>query len=126
MECKLVIIEDSPVDALIIKKTFQTIHADLEIIHFDNGEEAITHLVEHSNENIFVLLDMNMPVLGGLDFIKKKAGITEISQIPLVTLSSHYAPGEKETASEFGVSLFMEKPMLKPSAEMVLNEIQAC
>jgi len=108
MECKLVIIEDSPVDALIIKKTFQTIHADLEIIHFDNGEEAITHLVEHSNENIFVLLDMNMPVLGGLDFIKKKAGITEISQIPLVTLSSNYAPGAKETAREFGVSLFME------------------
>lgn len=126
MEYTLVVIEDSPVDALIIKKTFQTINADLEIQHFDNGEEAITYLTEHSSKNIFVLLDMNMPVLGGLDFIKKKAGIAPISQIPLVTLSSHYAPGEKETASEYGVSLFLEKPMLKTSAEMVLNEIQAC
>jgi CheY-like chemotaxis protein len=118
-----VVIEDNAVDALITRKTFESVMPEIEVHHFENGQDAIAYLADTHHEETFILLDMNMPVLGGLAFLEKKSKIDSIKDIPVAMLSSHYAPREKEKASRYHVKLFLEKPMLKETAQIAIKEM---
>jgi CheY-like chemotaxis protein len=125
MSFTLIAVEDSPVDALIIRKMFQSLVPDIDFHHFDNGAEALKYMQNREDKaDMVILLDMNMPVLGGLEFLSKREQDTALKDIPVITLSSHYGPGEKEATAEHGVTLHLEKPILKDTARKVLEEIQ--
>lgn len=67
---KVLIVEDNPNDALIVKKRLQKDNAfDYEITHVASGEEALLNL-EKNVYNI-VLLDYNLPKKGGLEILEE-------------------------------------------------------
>lgn len=67
---KVLIVEDNPTDALIVKKRLQKDNAfDYEITHVVSGEEALLRL-EKDVYNI-VLLDYNLPKKGGLEILEE-------------------------------------------------------
>src|SRR3989338_2893539 len=67
---KVLMVEDNPNDALIVKKRLQKDNAfDYEITHVVSGEEALLNL-EKNVYNI-VLLDYNLPKKGGLEILEE-------------------------------------------------------
>ncbi|MEM7548455.1 MAG: response regulator [Bacteroidota bacterium] len=109
----ILIVEDSPVDALITKKMIQLTSDSCEVKIFDSGKEAKKFVENEGPEHLprLVLLDMNMPDLGGLDFLKEVNKSESWSGVPIVAISSHYLPGEKESCKSYGISKFLEKPL---------------
>ena len=67
---KVLIVEDNPNDAFIVKKRLQKDSAfDYEITHALSGEEALS-ILEREAYNI-VLLDYNLPKKGGLEILEE-------------------------------------------------------
>ena len=66
----VLLVEDNPTDALIVKKRMQRDDAfDYEIIHVASGEEALLNL-ERSRYDV-MLLDYNLPKKSGLETLRE-------------------------------------------------------
>jgi hypothetical protein len=50
------------------------------LIHSINGKEVLTWPIDHKNEKAFIVTtDLNLPVIDGLEFLKKDNGQTAIT-----------------------------------------------
>ncbi len=111
---KVLIVDDSTVTRLMIKKIISEAISGLDFIEFDSADKASEYL--NSAEEIgFVTLDQNMPgTHSGLDFaeqIKKKQPSAKI-----VLITANIQDTIREGAAKLGID-FIEKPI---SAEKIL------
>lgn len=94
---QIIVIEDSPSDALFTKIALEEVDPTLEIAWLQDGEEAINFLFPNSGnpepKNQYdsiriILLDLNLPRYTGLEVLKKLKSHTETEDIPVVIFSS--------------------------------------
>lgn len=81
---RVLIVEDNPTDALIVKKKLQKDSAfDYDVAHVLSGEDALLNLKESSYD--IMLLDYNLPKKSGLETLKevKSKGV----KIPIVMIT---------------------------------------
>jgi len=65
---RVLMVEDNPTDALVVKKRLQKDSAfDYEVTHVVSGEEALVSLEKNSYD--IVLLDYNLPKMGGMEIL---------------------------------------------------------
>ncbi|MDR7372735.1 response regulator [Flavobacterium aquidurense] len=77
MESKytFLLIEDNLIDQLVIKQLFKKVLSIEEIHVANNGKEGIEWLENNGKmyQSIIILLDVQMPVMNGFDFLNKYA-----------------------------------------------------
>lgn len=109
--------------------------ADMEISEgvdvATNGEEALSHLINHcsikeNNENgqcpELILLDINMPIMDGFEFLEAYSKRGDIcNNIPVVMLSSSNNTKDHERASSFNVKGYIVKPLDEEKLQQLLN-----
>lgn len=92
MEKEIFIIDDDPIYRLIVSKTITHIDSSLRIKEFENGETGLTKLVNLKNSvnEIVVLLDLNMPILNGWEFLDQieKFNSHELAKLSIYIVSS--------------------------------------
>lgn len=89
----------------------------------NNGQEAIDALFSNDSESFdIVLMDMQMPVMGGLDATREiRFRESDSSQhIPIVAMTANAMKGDREQCLEAGMDDYLSKP-IQPAAlyEMV-------
>jgi len=62
----IIVIEDDADDRELMRDAFAELNYVNEILYFENGEQALTHLRETPMEPFIILSDINMPKLDGL------------------------------------------------------------
>jgi len=93
----------------------------VEILEAANGREALKRLKETDVDLIF--LDLMMPEMDGLTFLKEKQGDAQISGIPVIVCS---ALGERETvekAHDLGAHSYIVKPFTLKAVEEKFREV---
>lgn len=84
-----------------------------------NGEEALD-ILENERFDVIVM-DLNMPELGGLDAVRAYRFIDpEGGQVPVIMLSADVTPEAMKECKEAGVDAFLPKPV---EARRLLDEI---
>jgi len=63
----IIIIEDDEDDREFIMEVFKELDFKNEIIYFEDGESALSHLVKEPIEPFLILSDINMPKLNGME-----------------------------------------------------------
>ena len=118
----LVVDDDVIVRDLIIRmlKEMET----RQISTAQHGYDALGILEEAQPKVDVILLDLEMPRMSGLEFIKRLHGdlLPPLSNTPVIIISGH---SEKETldkAHKMGVGLFMLKPI---TPEQLVTRINA-
>jgi DNA-binding response OmpR family regulator len=79
-----------------------------EVITVENGEEAIETL--KSEKFDFIILDIFLPNLSGLDVAKFIRDDLK-SDVPIVVLSRSHSEDMKKQAMEIGVNEYLTKPI---------------
>jgi CheY-like chemotaxis protein len=79
----------------------------VEIAH--HGEEGLEKLLNGTKFDL-ILLDFNMPVMNGFEFLKRLRSLNLSSEPKVVILTSSHDPKEIEIANEFNVVGFINKP----------------
>ncbi|APA00248.1 MULTISPECIES: LytR/AlgR family response regulator transcription factor [Flavobacterium] len=114
MKIKCLIIDDEPLAINVIKNYIEQIE-DLELINsFSNSIEGLNFLKNNSVDVIF--LDINMPVLDGINFIKS------LENPPLLIITSAYDEFAIETY-ELDVLDYLVKPIEFPRLMKAVNKI---
>lgn len=109
------IIEDNVGDIIIERELFEEINPEIFITTSSNGLEAINFLVHSSKDDSKrlpdgILLDLNMPVMNGLQFLDNTKEWNSKKNIPIIVLSSSSAPSDIQKAYKNNCTAFFTKP----------------
>ncbi|CAH8282393.1 LytTR family two component transcriptional regulator [Mariniflexile fucanivorans] len=114
MKIKCLIVDDEPLAINVIKNYLEQIE-DFEVINtFTNAISSLNFLKTNNVDVIF--LDINMPVLDGINFIKS------LENPPLVIITSAYEEFAAETY-DLDVLDYLVKPIEFPRFMKALNKI---
>ena len=114
MRCKrsILVIEDDTVDVLTIKRSLQEIHVTNHLNVAENGEIALEMLQGEGYERpCLILLDLNMPRMGGIEFLRIVKQDDSLKRIPVVVLTTSSDEQDKIESFNLGVAGYMVKPV---------------
>lgn len=98
----ILIVEDDAIVSKLHKFAMGSLVTN-EIILCRDGKEAIEHLdlVQDTNRKTLVLLDLNMPVMNGWDFLEALQARSYAGRIYVIIVTSSLFTGDFEKAGEF-------------------------
>jgi CheY-like chemotaxis protein len=108
----LLLIEDDQVDARTVKRALLELKIQDAVVHMPNGEEALTYLRSGINEQpCLILLDLNMPKMGGIEFLREVKQDSTLRRIPIVVLTTSNEDRDVWGTFEHSVAGYMVKPI---------------
>jgi CheY-like chemotaxis protein len=123
-------VDDDPITLMLCKMVINKASFSNEIITAKNGEEALnyfkTFLDKQSKKPQLIFLDLNMPVMGGWEFLDcfSTSEYSEYNTTKVIILSSTIDPEDIEKAKKYPMVLdFLSKPISKEMLEYVKTKI---
>jgi CheY-like chemotaxis protein len=106
----ILLVEDDLVDATASKQALQDIGVKNPVIHKMDGEEALEYLRDTNNDRpAFILLDLNMPRLNGVELLQIMKADAGLQHIPVVVLTVSKYEQDKLDTFNFGVAGYVIK-----------------
>ena len=132
---KVICIDDDPIALLLSKLVISKANFASEVVTLPNGLDGICYLekeeviVNYSSaaEPLLILLDLNMPVMDGWEFLEqfsaRLAGYYVGTKI--ILLSSSIDPSDIQKSKQFDMVVdFFPKPLTKEILQTILQKIQ--
>ena len=108
----ILLVEDDQVDAMTVKRALKEINVTNRLDITNNGEEALAFLRNLDNEKPgIILLDLNMPKMNGIEFLKIAKHDDALKKIPVVVLTTSKEEQDKVDSFNLGVAGYMIKPV---------------
>lgn len=113
----LFLIEDDEVDVMNVRRALKKNNLTVPIDHVNNGYEALkllNHWQSHEItrlKNLLILLDLNMPKMNGLEFLKLLRSNSQFSKIPVIILTTSNQQKDLVAAYDLNVAGYLVKPM---------------
>jgi len=107
----ILLVEDNDFDVRRIERAISKIGADMPLFRAIDGQDALEMLRGQVIERpMVILLDINMPRMNGIEFLRELRSEPEFSRIPVhvVTTSDYYR--DISAVYEFGVNGYYVKP----------------
>lgn len=126
---KLGIIDDEWICSFLAQKLIQKVVPDSEISHFKNGMEAIDFMKKNRLSPLtlpeFIILDINMPVANGWDFLEMLDDLEISNYHPVIYISSSSQdPEDIAMAKKYSsVKGFLPKPLTPFKLAGVLDNV---
>ncbi|MEO5888827.1 MAG: response regulator [Ferruginibacter sp.] len=119
LQLEILLVEDSKNDAELTIRAFNKKNLSNNILHLKDGASAINFLFgkgaflnrDIGNKPKVILLDLKMPKVDGLEFLKKVKGNEFTKSIPVVVLSSSKENRDIEEAYSIGANSYVVKPV---------------
>ncbi len=104
---RILLVEDNPINQKITEKMLGRIGLLTAIAQ--NGQEALDLILLENETFDAILMDVQMPVLNGLDATRemRKAGIS----IPIIAMTANVLKGDREACLEAGMNDYIGKPV---------------
>lgn len=113
---RVLVVEDSKVDQFLVVTFLENFFEDVTIETANDGLQALELCGDHSYDLMF--LDINMPSMGGFEFLDSYCKNKCASNI--IMLSSSLHAEEKEKALSYGcVNSYIEKPLKKEHLKVI-------
>jgi two-component system, chemotaxis family, chemotaxis protein CheY len=104
---KVLLIDDSAIMRMMVKSLLKQVGLT-DIVEAGNGIEGIAAI---GNETIdLVFLDLHMPQMDGLEFLKQLRAKPEYANLPVIVLSSDAEQSQVEVARRLGANSYITKP----------------
>ena len=88
-----------------------------------NGLEAIAKASDYSPQ--VILMDIQMPVMNGLDAIQRLRADPSFQDVPIIALTALAMPGDRDRCLEAGATEYISKPViLKELVKMIADLVQ--
>ena len=115
----ILLVEDNADDELLTRRAFKKNNIMNEIVVAHDGVEALDYLFgtgtyagrDVSQTPQVVLLDLNLPRIGGLDVLKKIREDERTRFLPVVVLTSSKQDEDVVRSYTFGANSFVRKPV---------------
>jgi CheY-like chemotaxis protein len=109
----VVLVEDDQVDVMNVRRAFKKNNITNPLFVAGNGVEALELLRSGSvpKKNRIVLLDLNMPKMNGIEFLREMRADAELASTPVVVLTTSNEDKDRVEAFQLNVSGYLLKPV---------------
>jgi two-component system, response regulator len=108
----ILVVEDSLDDLEAVKRAFRKNDIAVKIEHAVSGEEAMAHLrATDKPRPALVLLDLNMPGMGGRKALEAIKGDEKLKQIPVLVLTTSNYEEDILKCYNLGANTYLQKPV---------------
>ncbi|MEL0644071.1 MULTISPECIES: response regulator [unclassified Olleya] len=108
---KILLIEDDMIEIMKLNRTISTLKLDHTIIEANNGEVALQILEKKDNLPDIILLDLNMPKINGIEFLKILKKDDVLKYIPTIILTTSNNQKDLLECYKTGVAGYVIKPL---------------
>ncbi|HEX2863801.1 MAG TPA: response regulator [Deinococcales bacterium] len=121
---RILFAEDNEDHAFLIRRSLASTGA--ELVHAIDGEDALHRLETWQGEPpAVILLDLNMPRLGGLEVLERVRKDDRFSTVPIVIFSTSTLPPDVTRAYDLRANSYVSKPKAFSDFKRVLEELSA-
>lgn len=115
MGLKVLVVDDDMINRMLLKTLLRKNPKVSEIIEAENGSDALNKIKTNQGINL-ILLDIMMPIVDGIEFLKIFRADMNNAHIPVIVLSTDDT--RKTEVYDNGANDFLRKPI----KEEMLNE----
>jgi CheY-like chemotaxis protein len=119
------LIDDDVDDQEIFCTVLEAVAPACKCIPAGNGQVALDMLNAKKVSPHIIFLDLNMPLMNGLQFLHEVARLKILQNVPIVVLTTSADPGTRASMLESGAKAFITKPDSFSEWENVLRRVMA-
>jgi two-component system chemotaxis response regulator CheY len=122
MSYNILIVDDSKTIRSVIKKTLDIADVPVgDLYEAENGKEALE--VMNSNWIDLIFADINMPVMTGIEMIKKMSEDNILDKTPVIIVSTEGSKTRIDDLLKLGVRAYLKKPINPEELRNIVNEV---
>jgi len=108
----ILLLEDDTVDAMTVKRALKDLKITNPLVRTANGEEALAYLNDENNARpCVILLDLNMPKMNGIEFLRVAKADEKLKRIPAIVLTTSKDDQDRVQTFQLNVAGFIVKPV---------------
>ena len=109
----VVLVEDDEVDVMNVRRAFKKNNITNPLFVAANGLEALALMRDPATptKNRIVLLDLNMPKMNGIEFLRALRADPQMSHTPVVVLTTSNEDKDRVEAFQLNVAGYLLKPV---------------
>jgi CheY-like chemotaxis protein len=125
----VLLVEDNPGDADLTAETLATSKIHIEIDVVIDGVEALAYLLKqgaypNARTPDLVLLDLNLPKMGGREVLAEIKRHPSLRSIPVVVLTSSDAEQDIAKSYELGANCYVTKPVGLQAFQSIVRAVE--
>ena len=96
-------------DSKLMLRMYEVMLRGTPLLLAENGQMALELLAQHPDVDL-VLLDINMPVMNGLEFLEALAAQGRLPGLPVIVISTNGKEAQIQKGLEAGAVAYLTKP----------------
>lgn len=112
---RILLVEDSPADAKLFGLALEENGSTSQVWRAEDGVEALARLDAVASGDLprpdLVVLDLNIPRVGGLDVLRRIRSDPQLRTVPVVVFSTSRSDVDVSAAYACGASSYVVKPL---------------
>lgn len=127
---KIMLVEDDPGDQKLIRTSLSEQQISNDVYIAESAEEALEYLSAAKADKAdcslpdLILLDLNMPGIGGKEFLKRIKKDDELDTIPVVILTTSDSDQDILDSYKLHASGYIKKPVSLEGFRNILNKLE--
>ena len=106
---RILLAEDNEINQQIAVELLEGVGARITVAN--NGQEAVDHLQREPTAFDLVLMDLQMPVMGGYEATVKIRSGAAFTKLPIIAMTAHATIEEKQKCLDAGMNDHISKPI---------------
>lgn len=113
MKNNILLIEDDELDVISVERTLKKLNLDYHLYTAFNGKEALALLNDKNNpvEPDVILLDLNLPRMNGVEFLKILRSDDRFKNIRVFVMTTSSETSDRALTQDLGISDYIIKPL---------------
>jgi CheY-like chemotaxis protein len=114
----ILIADDDDGHATLVRRNLRRAGLDAELVHLRDGQEVLDYMYRRGDwqqrsghQSIAMVLDLNMPRLGGMAVLERLKNDATLARIPIFVLTTSDNPVEIDRCYTLGASACLVKPV---------------
>jgi CheY-like chemotaxis protein len=119
----ILFVEDDRIEVMKFNRVLKTFGANHRLIEATNGEEALTILKGNEIIPDIILLDLNMPKLNGIDFLKILKSDEHLKKIPTIIFTTSNNDKDIIECYKVGIAGYILKPLKYEDYQIIVGKV---
>ncbi|MBN1322504.1 MAG: response regulator [Methanotrichaceae archaeon] len=126
-DIKIMLVEDNPEDVYLTKKVLRRCKLDSKLHLAMDGQEALEALCRLADVGDdlpdLLLLDINLPVMGGIELLRRLKKDERLDEIFVVMLTSSNMDEDIQRSYDLGANTYLVKPISSDALLLVVQNL---
>ena len=122
-QARLLLVEDNAVNQRVVLAMLRKKNYAIDVAN--NGQEALDKLERATEPYNVILMDVQMPVLDGLETTKAIRRNNAWDNLPIIAMTAHAMIGDRERCLQAGMNAYVSKPVQQAGLIAVIEQYLA-